>query len=77
VKSNRGVGTSEHRLVFDRLHGGDVGWYGAGLVRRSPMNPIQLARTIAATVTDECRKFLWVYTVATRGSEAAKRWQQR
>jgi hypothetical protein len=38
-------------------------------------NPIVIARAIAATVTDECRKFLWVYTVATRGSDAAKRWR--
>lgn len=35
-----------------------------------------IARAVIATATEEVRKFLWTYTTATQGSEAAKRWRR-
>jgi hypothetical protein len=39
-------------------------------------NPIAIVRAIAATVTDEIHKFMWTYTTATQGAEAAERWRR-
>lgn len=39
------------------------------------MNPFVIAQAIAATLTDEYRKFMLTYVTATQGSDAAKRWR--
>lgn len=38
--------------------------------------PIGIVRAIVDTAAAEIHKFMWTWTTATQGADAAKRWQR-